>query len=56
MHRCHFEIVHAGTFQGAVGEVEAGGLDDMHRRAETRGQPQDRAGIARHVRLVESDV
>ena len=53
--RSHLQIIHAGAFQGAVGEVEAGRLDDMDDRAETGGKAQDRASISRYIRLIERD-
>jgi hypothetical protein len=53
--RRHFEIVHAGTPEIAVGEVEAGGLDDVDGDAEAGGHAQDGAGVAGDVGLVERD-
>lgn len=53
--RRHFEIVHAGAPQVAVGEVEAGGFDDVDADAEAGGEAQDGAGVAGDVGLVEGD-
>lgn len=53
--RRHFEVVHAGAPEVAVGEVEAGGLDDVDGDAEAGGQAQDGAGVAGDVGLVERD-
>ena len=53
--RRHFEIVHAGPLQRAVGQVEAGRLDDVDGDAEASGHAQDRAGVAGDVGLVEGD-
>ena len=39
----HFEIVHARTPQGAVGEIEAGRLDEIDGNAKAGGHAQDRA-------------
>ena len=51
----HFEIIHAGAPEIAVGEVEAGGLDDVDCEAEAGGHAQDGAGIAGDVGLVKRD-
>lgn len=51
----HFEIVHAGPPEVAVGEVEAGRLDDVDREAEAGGHAQDGASVAGDVWLVERD-
>ena len=51
----HFEIVHAGAPEVAVGDVEAGGLDDVDGDAEAGGHAQDSAGVAGDVGLVERD-
>jgi hypothetical protein len=51
----HFEIVHAGALQVAVGEVEAGRLDDVDGDAEASGHAQDGAGISGNIGLVERD-
>lgn len=51
----HFEIVHAGPSQIAVGKVEAGRLDDIDGDAETGRHAQDGAGVAGDVGLVEGD-
>ena len=40
---------------GAVGQVEAGRLDDVDRDAEAGGEPQHRAGVLRDVGLVEGE-
>ena len=50
------EIVHAGAAEGAVGDREAGRLDDMGRDAEAGAEPQNRAGILRDVGLVKGEV
>ncbi len=47
------DIVHAGAFQVAVGNVEAGGLDDVYGNSKAGGKTQDRAGIAGDVGLIE---
>ena len=41
--------------QVAVGEIEAGRLDDVDGEAEAGGHAQDRAGVAGDVGLVERD-
>ena len=51
----HFEIIHAGAFERPVGNVEAGGLDQVDGEAEAGGHAQDRAGVAGDIRLVERD-
>ncbi|CCV15861.1 hypothetical protein MESS4_830081 [Mesorhizobium sp. STM 4661] len=51
----HFEIVHAGPFQRAVGEWEARRFDDIDAKPEASGEAQDCSGIAGDVRLVEGD-
>ena len=51
----HFEIVHAGAPEIAVGEIESGRLDDVDRDAEAGGHAQDRAGVAGDVGLVQRD-
>jgi len=51
----HFEIIHPSASQRPVGKVEAGRLDDVHCEPEARGEPQDRAGIAGDIRLIEGD-
>jgi hypothetical protein len=51
----HFEIIHPGASQRPVGKVEAGRLDDVDCEPEASGEPQDRAGIAGDIRLVEGD-
>jgi hypothetical protein len=50
---CGGDVVHAGAFQVAVGDVEAGRLDDIDGKAEAGGKAQDRAGVARNIRLIE---
>src|SRR5690606_31563894 len=50
-----FDIVHARPLQRLVRQVEASRLDEIDLSAETGGQPQDRARIARDVRLVKRD-
>jgi hypothetical protein len=47
------DIIHSLSFQVAIGNVEAGGLDQIDREAEAGGKTQDRAGIACYIRLVE---
>ena len=42
-------------FSVAVGQVEAGRLDDVDGEAEAGGHAQDRAGVAGDVGLVERD-
>jgi hypothetical protein len=49
----HFEIVHAGPPEVAVGEVETGRLDDVDGDAEAGGEPQDGSRVAGNVGLVE---
>src|SRR5687768_7264118 len=51
----HFEIVHAGTPEVAVGDVETGGLDDVDGDTEAGGHAQDGAGVAGDIRLVKGD-
>jgi len=51
----HFEIVHAGAPEVAVGDVEAGGLDDVDGDSQAGGEAQDGAGVAGDVGLVERD-
>ena len=51
----HFEIVHAGAPEIAVGNIEAGGLDDVDGYTEAGGHAQYGAGVAGDVRLVERD-
>ncbi len=53
--RRHFEIVHAGPPEVAVGEVETGRLDDVDGDAEAGGEPQDGSRVAGNVGLVEGD-
>lgn len=53
--RGHLQIIHAGAPEVAVGEVEAGGLDDINGDAKARCHAQNRAGIAGDVGLVEGD-
>ena len=53
--RRHFEIVHAGAPEIAVGEIEAGRLDDVDGDPHAGGEAQDRAGVAGDVWLVERD-
>ena len=48
-------LVHAGSFECAVGQVKAGRLDDVHTKAETGGGSDDRTGVAGNVRLEEGD-
>src|SRR5690606_28674458 len=49
------KIIHAGTPQVAVGNVEAGGFDDVDAKPKAGGQSKDGAGVARNVGLVEGD-
>jgi hypothetical protein len=49
------EVVHSGPAEGAVGDREAGRLDDMRRDAEAGGEAQNRAGVLRDVGLEQSD-
>lgn len=51
----HFEVIHAGAPEIAVGTVKAGRLDDVDAEAEAGRHAQDGAGIAGDVRLVERD-
>jgi hypothetical protein len=53
--RRHFEIIHASASERPVRHVEAGRLDDVDANAEAGGEPEDRAGIAGDIRLVEGD-
>ena len=49
------EVVEAGAAEVAVGDVEAGRLDDVDRNAEAGGEAQERAGVLRDVGLVEGE-
>ena len=49
------EIVHAGPAEGAVGDREAGRLDDVRFDPQAGAKPQNRAGILGNVRLVKGD-
>ena len=49
------EIVHPGAAEGAVGDREAGRLDDMGGHAEAGRQAQDGAGVLGDVGLIERD-
>jgi len=49
------EVVHPGAAEGAVGCRESGRLDDMGLDAEAGAQAENRTGILRNIRLVESD-
>jgi hypothetical protein len=51
----HFEIMHSGTPEIAVGEVETGWLDNVDADAETGGHTQNRSGIPGNIGLVERD-
>jgi hypothetical protein len=51
----HFEIVHAGAPQIAIGDIEAGRFDNVDADAETGGHAQYGAGVAGDVGLVERD-
>ena len=48
------EVVEPGAAEVAVGDVEAGRLDDVDRDAEARRHAQHGAGVLRDVGLVES--
>ena len=49
------EIVHAGAAKMAVGDREAGRLDDRRPDAETGAGAQHGAGVLRDVGLVERE-
>ena len=53
--RRHFEIVHAGPLERAIGQVEAGGLDDVDGDTEASSHAQDRSCVAGDIGLVEGD-
>ena len=50
------QIIHSGAFEVAVGEREAGRMDDVDRHAETGAETQDGAGVLRDVRLEKGAV
>ena len=45
------EIVERGPSERAIGDVESGRFDEVHRDPEARRKPQHRPGILRYVRL-----
>ena len=49
------EVVHSGAAEGAVGDREAGRLDDVGLDPEAGAEPQNRSGILRDIGLVEGD-
>ena len=49
------EVVEPGAAEVAVGDVEAGRLDDVDRHAEAGREAQHRARILRDVRLIKSE-
>lgn len=51
----HFEIIHSGAPEIAVGEVETGGLDDVDADAQTGGHTQNCSSIPGNIGLVERD-
>ena len=53
--RGHLQIVHARAPEVAIGEIEAGRLDDIDGDAEAGGHAEDRAGVAGNVGLIERD-
>ena len=48
------EVIEPGAAEVAVGDVEAGRLDDVDRHGEAGGEAQHGAGVLRNVRLVKS--
>jgi hypothetical protein len=50
-----FDIIHSRPFQRPVGEVKASRLDNIDAEREAGGGADDRAGVARDVRLVKGD-
>ena len=50
------EIVHAGPAERAIGDREAGRLDDVRFKAQAGAEPENRAGILGNVRLVKGDL
>ena len=49
------EIVHAGPAEGAIGDREAGRLNDVRFDTQAGTKPENRAGILGDVRLVKGD-
>ena len=49
------EVIHPGAAEGAVGDREAGRLDDVRLDPEAGAEPENRAGILRNVGLEKGD-
>jgi hypothetical protein len=50
-----FEVVEAGTADGAGRELEARGMDDVQPDAQAGPEPEQGAGVLRDVGLVERE-